>query len=226
MAKDDRVVERDIVRPDEFGALEIILVVRLLGPDFFFGVLLGVSPGAIIKVDGIPIVRYRNTFNARILRVAINGAPGEFFRLPRGVGDGTVAELQDKSGVTDIRVGVFHSSLRISIVLGHHRDRHRISGQNIDRDDVVRDEGDRVHGDQLAIDVENERVVAVDVGFDGIGDGGLPNFAAARRLSPSWHAQTQRKTEPQGTSYDLSHKLLLNLDRSIAGVMKRVCKEI
>ena len=44
MSENYRIVEFDIIGPDEFGSLKIVLKVRLFRSDLFFGVFPGVAP--------------------------------------------------------------------------------------------------------------------------------------------------------------------------------------
>src|SRR5437879_4494119 len=50
MPKDDRVVELDVVRPDDLCPLEVVLKVRLFRADLPLGVFLRMAPGAVIEV--------------------------------------------------------------------------------------------------------------------------------------------------------------------------------
>jgi len=80
---------------------------------------------------------------------------------------GAVPELQDEAAVPDV-VAVLQAGLRIGVVLRHHRNRHRVLGQDVHRHDVVRDEVDGIDRREFAVDVHHEPVVGVDVRLHGV----------------------------------------------------------
>ena len=178
MPEDNRVVELEIAAPDELCAVEIVLEERLLRADLLLGILAGITPGRIIKIDRVPILRNRDRFGARLRSVAADRPPEEFLRLPLRASDRAVTQLEDEAAIADLGVVVFHSGFRVGVVLGHHREGHRIAGQDVDRHHVVWDELNRVRRHQLAVDVKLEPVVGVDVGLDRVLDARLGNLRA------------------------------------------------
>ena len=175
-AEDDRVVEFQVFGPDPFRALEIMFEVGLLRGDLLFGEFLGVGPGAVVEVGGEPVLRDGRGAHCGIRRVRVDGAVEEVLGFPFGAGDRAVGEFQDEAAVTDVGVVVFHAGFRIRVVACHDGDGHRILGQDIQRDNVVRDERDGVGGDKAPVDVEHEPIVSVDRGTDGVLDAGLFNL--------------------------------------------------
>ena len=117
--------------------------------------------------------------------VAVERAFEETLRLPLRVGDGPVGELDDQAGVTDV-VAVFQARLRVGVVHRHHRDRHRVFGQDVDRHDIVGHVFDRVDHAELAVDEQDEPVVRVDVELQGVGWGRLDE--AGRVAGPAFAA--------------------------------------
>ena len=140
----------------------------MLGVDLFFRIFLRISPRAVIEIDCKPVVGDRSVFNARVLCVAINGAPRELPGLPTGVRHRSITKLQDETTVSDVCIGVFHPRFGIGVVLCHHRDCHGISWQDVDRDHVVRDKLDRIDGNEFSVHVQHEPVIGVDVGLDRV----------------------------------------------------------
>lgn len=176
MSKDHRVVQLDIVRPNKLCILEIVLKERFLGAYSLLLVLRCICPVAVVKVDCEPVLWNWNVLNLGIFRVAVDRAMRERPRLPGRVGNGTIAKFQDETCISNTRVGVLHARFGIGIVFCHYSDRHGIARQQINRHHVVGDELDRVDCGQLAIDIQNKRVVSVHVGFYRVDQFRLANF--------------------------------------------------
>jgi hypothetical protein len=64
------IIELYILGPNELGALEIIVVISLLGFNFILGILFGVRPRTVIEIDSEPIFRQGSVLYSRILRIA------------------------------------------------------------------------------------------------------------------------------------------------------------
>lgn len=124
-AEDDRVVEIQISRPDELRTFKVRFIVGRFGVNPLLGVLGGVRPVAVIKLDRKPICRDRGVLDSRVFNLAVQGAFKKIFSLPRGVGNGAIAEFYNEAAVADV-VAVFEARFGISIILGHDSDGHRV----------------------------------------------------------------------------------------------------
>ena len=150
----------------------------LLRSDLLLSKLPGVAPFAVIEIDRVPAFRQADILHLRILRIPVERPPGKLLRLPPGITHRAVAELEDEARISDAGIGVFHASTGVGVVFRQHRDRHGIPGKVVDRDDIVRNEGDGIDRHQLTVDIEREGIVGVDVGLDRVGYTGLASSAA------------------------------------------------
>lgn len=183
LAKDDGVVQVQVPGPDEFRSVEIGFAKGSAGSNDALSIFGCLLPTGVVEVDGVPIVWNVEVLHTGIVFVAVDRAIEEIFGLPRGVGDDIGSDFQDKSAVPDIAVVIFESGFRIAAIFGHCGDGHRVFGQNIYRDYVVRHEIDGIHSHQLAVDVEFEPIVRVDIHGYRVGQSRLDD--AFRCIRPS-----------------------------------------
>jgi hypothetical protein len=75
MTKKDNVIECDVVRPNELGSAKVAFEVGLLRTNFLFGVFFGFTPGLVIKVNCVPVIRNCDAFDVWALGVTVYRSP-------------------------------------------------------------------------------------------------------------------------------------------------------
>ncbi len=156
------VVQIEVAVPDELGTMPVDLVESVgIGSDPLAGMHGGGRPRRVIELRTRPVRRWLRGADPRTAHVAVEGPVVDRPDLPVLVGDDRIPDRHDESAVADVRAFVLQTRLRIREVAGLHRDRHRVLGDDLEADDIVRRELDRIDRDEPTVDVEFEPVVRV-----------------------------------------------------------------
>lgn len=170
--ENDRVIQGEILAPDELGIFEIEVIKRFLRTDFLLRELRGVAPTGVVEVPGKPVARNLGADDPWVGRVAVQWTSEKGLRLPTRTRNSSVSEPENEAAVTDARP-VFAPRLGVGVVHRQYRNRHWVFGEDVQCDHVVGQEVDGVHRDLLTVDVEDKPVVGVNARFDRIAEIGL-----------------------------------------------------